>query len=154
MSLSLENLAARLRRVEDREAIRDLVARYGPLADSGDAAGVAGLWSDEGSYIVNGHSTAEGRRAIAGLIESREHQALMADGCAHLLGPLAIELDGDSATARGHSVVFRRTSEGFAVYRVSANRWTFARSDAGWQVMHRTNALLDGSEAARMLLSA
>ena len=31
-----DTLAARLPALEDREAIRDLIARYGPAADSGD----------------------------------------------------------------------------------------------------------------------
>ncbi len=32
-----DTLAARLQALEDREAIRDLIARYGPAADSGDS---------------------------------------------------------------------------------------------------------------------
>ena len=77
----------------------------------------------------------------------------MADGCAHLLGPVAIEIDGNRATARGHSVVLRHTGSGFEVARVSANRWDLVRSESGWRVCHRENALLDGSEAARALLA-
>lgn len=153
MTDTIETLSARLRAIEDREAIRELVARYGPLADSGDAAGVAALWQEEGAYEVLGFAAARGRAEIAALIDSAEHRALMADGCAHLLGPLAIEIDGDRAAARGHSIVFRRRGEDYIVYRVSANCWTFARTADGWHVAHRTNALLDGSEAARMLLA-
>jgi hypothetical protein len=77
----------------------------------------------------------------------------MADGCAHLLGPVAIDLAGDRAIARNHSVVFRHQEGQFAAHRVSANRWEFARTDGRWQVTHRDNVLLDGAEAARALLS-
>ncbi|WP_088310626.1 nuclear transport factor 2 family protein [Novosphingobium sp. B 225] len=146
-------LEARLQALEDREAIRDLIARYGPLADSGDADGVAGLWAKDGSYAVQGFADAAGRDAIAGLISGPVHQQLLADGCAHLLGPVAIELSGDAATARGHSVVLRWTGQAFEVHRVSANRWQLTRGSHGWQVTLRENALLQGDAAARALLA-
>lgn len=153
MPHSLESLAARLQRLEDLEDIRALIAQYGPLADSGEAQALSELWCEGGEYEVVGYAAARGRKAIAGLIEGADHQALMADGCAHLLGPVAIELDGDRATARGHSVVLRHTAGGFEVFRVSANRWALERRGEGWRVVHRANALLDGQEAARLLLT-
>ena len=146
-------LEARLQTLEDREAIRALIASYGPLADAGDSAGLAALWTEDGSYGVGGMGTASGREAIAGLIDGPIHRALMADGCAHFLGPVAIDLDGDRASARGHSVVLRHTSSGFEVARVSANRWDLVRTADGWRVRHRENALLDGSEGVRALLA-
>lgn len=146
-------LEARLQALEDREAIRALIAAYGPLADTGDSAELAALWTEDGTYAVGGMGTAQGREAIAGLIDGPTHRALMADGCAHLLGPVAISLDGDRATAQGHSVVLRHTGGSFEVLRVSANRWDLVRKSGGWRVSRRENALLDGSEAARALLA-
>jgi hypothetical protein len=148
-----DSLEARLRTLENKEAIRELIARYGPLADSGDSEGVAALWINEGSYTVGGMAEAKGRAAIAGLIDGETHRQLMHSGCAHLLGPVAIELDGDVAVARGHSIVFRHSYAGFKVWRVSANRWELERCTEGWLVRRRVNAPLDGSEAARALLS-
>lgn len=152
MSNMLESLAARVQLLEDREALRNLIAHYGPLADSGDSEAVSQLWDVAGSYEVLGFAKATGQQAIAGLIESDEHQSLMRDGCAHLLGPAALTITGDSAVATGHSIVFRRNDTGFIVYRVSANHWQFTRGPNGWLVSHRTNALLNGDEAARALL--
>lgn len=152
MSELLETLVARLRVLEDREAIRDLIASYGPLADAGEAQALAALWAEDGIYEVVGFAQAQGHAAIAALIEGDTHRALMADGCAHLLGPVTVEIANNTASARGHSVVFRHGPEGFAPYRVAANRWTLRRSADGWRVVHRRNALLDGSEAARILL--
>ena len=114
---------------------------------------MAALWAEGGTYGVGGMGTAQGREAIAALIDGPVHRALMADGCAHLLGPVAIDLEGDRATARGHSVVLRHTGSGFEVARLSANRWDLVRTKDGWRVSHRENALLDGSEAARALLA-
>lgn len=148
-----DSLEARLRALEDKEAIRELIARYGPLADSGDSVGVAALWAGDGSYAAGGMAEAKGRAAIAGLIDGETHRQLMRNGCAHLLGPVAIELDGDVAVARGHSVVFRHSDAGFEVWRVSANRWELERGSEGWLVRRRVNAPLDGSEEARALLT-
>jgi hypothetical protein len=95
-----------------------------------------------------------GRPAIAALLRGAVHQQLLADGCAHLLGPVAIDLAGDTATARGLSLVFRWNGSHWDTVRASANRWHLARSDSGWAVTRRDNALLDGDAAARALLAA
>ena len=153
MSLDIATLAARLQGLEDREAIRTLVASYGPLADCGDAQALAALWCDDGIYEVAGFATARGRAEIAAMVECPVHRQLLADGCAHVLGPVTVDIDGDTATARGHSVVFRHADGDFDAVRVSANRWTLVRTEQGWRVSHRINALLDGEEAARILLS-
>lgn len=148
-----ESVAKRLRALEGREAIRELIARYGPLADSGDAASVAALFAEDGVYAVGGMGEAKGRAAIAALISGPVHQSLMADGCAHVLTSPVIELDGDRSIARCHSVVFRHDEGEWIPVRVAANRWDLARGAFGWQVTRRDNMLLDGSAAARLLLS-
>ena len=97
---------------------------------------------------------ARGREAIAALISGPVHRSLMADGCAHVLTSPIIELAGDRATARCYSIVFRHEEAEWAPVRVAANRWELARAATGqWQVVRRDNALLDGSAAARALLS-
>lgn len=149
MSLEVDRLIA----LEDREEIRELITRYGPLADCGDAAGVAALWWPDGVYAIAGFDEAKGHAAIAALIEGPEHQALMADGCAHILGPVSIDLLGEEAVARGHSLVVRRKASGFEIYRASANRWKLKKGPQGWRVVRRDNAVLDGTTVARSLLS-
>ncbi len=130
----------RLQRLEDAEAIRNLIASYGPLADSGDAGGVAALWEDDGTYDVGGFGVAEGRDAIAALIAGDTHRALMAAGCAHILSPHHIILDGDRAQATGYSMVVRKTEAGFEPWRVSTNIWHLARqADGRWRVANRIN---------------
>lgn len=142
----------RLEALEDRAAIADLIASYGPLADSGDAQGVADLWAENGEYIVGGFGAATGHAEIAALIDSPTHRELMAQGCAHVLSPHTIQLYGDRAIATGYSTVFRKVDDTFEAWRVSANRWECTRTKNGWRVKSRKNAPLDGSEAARGLL--
>lgn len=136
----------RIRRLEDIEAIRNLIASYGPLADSGDAEGVAALWSENGSYDVGGFGVSTGRQAIVALIAGDTHKALMAKGCAHVLSPHHVRLDGSTAVATGYSTVFRKNGEAYEAWRVSANRWELARQpDGSWLVNLRINRPVDGS---------
>ncbi len=153
MTLADGALLQRLQVLEDREAIRELIARYGPLADGGNAAGVAALWTENGRYEISGFGSATGHREIAALISGKTHQQLMSDGCAHILGPVSMKIDGDEAVAVGHSLVLRWAGDRFEVARVAANRWELVRTAQGWRVDLRKNALLTGEEAARALLS-
>ncbi|WP_375195119.1 nuclear transport factor 2 family protein [Sphingobium sp.] len=146
-------LAARIAALEDREAIRDLIARYGPLADSGDCAGAAALWTEDGIYEVGGFGSYQGRTAIRALLEGESHQQLIHGGAAHVLSPPVIDLDGDRAAARTYSVVFRKAEDGWEAHRVSANLWQLMRTAEGWKVACRINRLLDGSADARALIA-
>lgn len=138
----------RLRRLEDAEAIRTLIARYGPLADAGNAEALALLWHEAGEYEVAGFGVARGHAEIAALIDGAFHLVLMAQGCAHILSPPVIALDGDRASALNHSMVLRQIDETWEVWRVSANRWEFIRTSAGWRVARRVNRPLDGNADA------
>ena len=77
----------------------------------------------------------------------------MRDGCAHLLGPVHIHIEGEQAVAVGHSCVLRHRDGGFEAYRVSANRWELTKdADGTWRVSKRSNRLLDGNPLAPALL--
>ena len=143
---------ARLQRLEDHTAVQNLIVRYGPLADSGDAVGVAALWTEDGVYVVGGYGEAVGRAAIADLIRSPTHRELMQAGCAHVMSAPTIEIGGDTAIAVNYSMVMRHHGDAFEAWRVSANRWALVRTDSGWLVSQRDNHPCDGSAAARALL--
>lgn len=148
----MDDSERRLQALEDRAAIANLIASYGPLADSGNAQALAKLWTRDGEYSVGGYGTAKGHAAIAALIQGDTHQQLMGQGCAHVLSPHTITISGNEAEARGYSTVFRRAGDSYEAWRVSANRWRFVRTVAGWRVTSRENAPLDGAEAARAIL--
>ena len=66
----------------------------------------------------------------------------MQSGCAHILSPPRVQLDGDRAEAINHSIVLVKRGETWVAERVSANRWELGRTTAGWRVVKRTNRLL------------
>jgi len=151
----LAQLERRLRRAEDELAIARLMASYGPLVDAGDADAVAGLWAEDGEYDVDGWRMGS-RGDIAEMVRSPAHQGLIGGGCAHFLGPVRVDVDGDNAVAVCESIVVRRNDDGggYRVWRAGANHITLRRSAVGWQIVKRTSRALDGSAAARELLAA
>jgi uncharacterized protein (TIGR02246 family) len=145
-----EALERRLRALEDRAEVAELIARYGPAADAGDADAVAALWAPDGTYQFD--DTVLDADGIRSLVAIPTHVDYMRRGCAHIVSAPRIEIDGDAAVAITHSVVMLRDGEQWVAERVSANRWELRRTAAGWRVQCRSNRLLDGDVAARELL--
>ena len=52
--MNLQELEARLRRLEDRESIRELVARYGQVVDDRDITGVEALFTPDAVFRTRG----------------------------------------------------------------------------------------------------
>lgn len=154
---ALEELRARVDQLEAREEIARLIASYGPSVDSGSSVATAQLWEVDGSYAFSmGAELAvlEGRAEIEAMVLGEGHQAIIAGGAAHVLGPARIALAGDRATATCYSMLVRydASSGQHVVDRVGANRWVLGRGADGWRVIERVNHLLDGRDEARALL--
>jgi hypothetical protein len=150
----LAELEARVRLVEDHEAITQLLASYGPAVDSGSAAAAANLWEADGVFDVGGHFTMNGHADIVAMVLGDGHQELIHDGCGHVLTAPKIQVDGDDATAWNYAFNIRwdAPDERFWIARLSANEWQCRRGPDGWRVAHRTNINLDGAEPPRALL--
>ncbi|MFI0545534.1 MAG: nuclear transport factor 2 family protein [Brachymonas sp.] len=148
--LALQN---RLQALEDRQAIAQLLASYGPAVDSNRLADAAALWAEAGQYAVTGFGEHTGREALIDLLAAPHHQQLLQDGCAHILSAPSIAIDGEHATAVNYSLVLRHQAGSYQIERVAANRWQLNKVDGQWQVQQRSNALLDGSAAAQALLA-
>jgi hypothetical protein len=144
-------LEARLRVVEDQLAILKLINSWGPAVDTGHSEAAASLWASDGvlesdlSYLV-------GPPAVAAMVESDGQQALIRDGSAHVPAVPVIVVAGDTAQATGYTCVYRHTSQGYEVWRVSANHWDFRREPTGWRVTRRTTQVIDGGQKAQELL--
>jgi hypothetical protein len=154
MTARLEAIEERLHALEDERAIRQLIAAYGPLVDSGASAAAAAIWQQDGVYDIANTGVAQGHEAIAALFDGTFHQNLIANGAAHTLGPAHIVIDGLRAVATCYSVVFAWNKVAFVPSRVAANRWELVRDVDRWRVQRRFNRLLDGAEASRVLLGA
>lgn len=141
----------RLRRLEDEQAIRALIASYGPLVDAADADAVAALWTEDGSYDVEGWQM-NSRADVRAMVDSTQHGGLVAAGCCHFLGPVVIDLDGDRALAVCEALLVLHSDGRFRIARAGVSRFELTRSTQGWQIARRTARTLDGSAEARALL--
>lgn len=148
---ALTALTDRVTALEDRQAIADLIARYGPAVDSLDGAATAQIWAETGTYRIGG-SLLDGGAAIAGLVDFAQHRGYVEAGCGHVLSPHVITLHGPDAEARGYSMVIVRAGDSWTIARLSANRWRFNKGATGWQAVARHGELLNGAQVARALL--
>ena len=155
----------RLRSIEDRLDILNLIASHPPSADSGADYFTRQVYTDDGVIDLGGGKTASGNEEVAAMVKTPGHQAAIAGGLAHFCGLPRIDIDGDSATvtsylqiitphpdAEPHEVPNHGTTRGFRIHRVGANRWELGRTASGWKIKRRTLRPLDGTEPARELL--
>ena len=159
---AIADLIRRVRHLEDRAAIAQLISSYGPSVDSGSAEPTAALWSSDGMYAFSASEMSDevvvldGAAAIAAMVDGPGHQEIIRGGAAHVLSAPHIVVSGDSAGAIAYSLLLRRDASGtgFVVARMGANRWDLERDAGGWSVRRRTQSMLDGREASRDLLRA
>lgn len=158
-------LEDRIRLIEDRLAIYNLVASHPPSADTGADYYTRAVYAEGGTLDLGRGDPVVGGETIAAITQRPEHQAAIAGGLAHIVGLPHVEIDGDEAVATSYLQILmpdpngkpvelpnHGTSNGFRVHRVSANRWEFTRTRGGWKVKRRTLRTLDGTEPAREVL--
>jgi hypothetical protein len=159
-------LEDRIRTIEDRLQIYDLIASHPPSADTGGSNHIAASWVEDGVFDRGEHlASPRGRDTIADHVLSPEHQAAIAGGLAHFTGLPHVVIEGDTAIVTSYlqilvpqtegdpvSVPNHGSSRGFRVHRMTANRWELVRTGQGWKIKQRTLRPLDGSEPARTIL--
>jgi hypothetical protein len=159
-------LEDRVRGIEDRLEIYNLIASHPPSADTGASDYTASVWTEDGTFDRGAEFQAPaGRAAIAGTGASPEHHRAIEQGIAHFAGLPYVRVTGDTAFAISYLQILvpdrvgpvfevpnHGTTQGFHVHRVSANRWDFVRTPAGWRIKRRRLRALDGSPEAREIL--
>ncbi len=155
----------RLRAIEDRLEIYNLVASHPPSADTGADYYSRAIYLEDGSMDLGGGKGAVGNEAIAAIVKTPEHQAAIAGGLAHFASLPHVTIDGDTAVATSYLQILmphptaepielsgHGTTRGFRIHRVGANRWELVRTGEGWRIKRRTLRPLDGTAPARELL--
>lgn len=144
ISERLARLESRLREVEDRQAILELLNRYGLIVDSGEAGPAVALWVDGGTYTYSG-GRVRAPGGMTALYDNDGWRDIVASGVSHLHSLPVISLDGDTATAVGYTYVVVPDAGRWTVARAAINTWTLARTADGWRIAERTNVAVDGS---------
>jgi SnoaL-like domain len=160
------SLEDRIRAIEDRLEIYNLIASHPPSADTGGSEHIAASWVEDGMFDRGENlSSPRGRDMLAKQVLSPEHQAAIAGGIAHFTGLPYVEIDGDRAVVISYLQILvpqtqgdpvdvpnHGSGKGFRVHRMTANRWELVRTPQGWKFKHRALRQLDGSEPARKIL--
>ncbi|HXC89854.1 MAG TPA: nuclear transport factor 2 family protein [Stellaceae bacterium] len=156
----------RLRMVEDRLEIYNLIATHPPSADTGAGEHTASVWTEDGVFDRGAEfPRPTGPAAIAATSTSAEHRRAIEQGIAHFAGLPYVRVAGDTAFAISYIQILvpdrvgpvfevpnHGSSQGFHVHRVAANCWEFERTGAGWKIRRRAVRSLDGSPPARDIL--
>jgi uncharacterized protein (TIGR02246 family) len=113
MTERLSELEARVRRLEDREAIHELFMRYRQCLDEKDFSGYAALFSEDGEFVAAG-GTARGRARIEELVDGMRGSLLtsVAGDDLHIVVNPELVVSGDRATARSTWIYLVRGAEG------------------------------------------
>lgn len=131
---SITALATRLQRLEDREAIKALIARYGLVMDDRDMQGMPGLFTEDVHILSrDGVMDARGRDAVIELYRGR---FAVLGPSNHFTHDKIIDFGDDPDEATGivlsHAEMQRKGQAMLAAirysdrYRREAGRWRFA----------------------------
>jgi hypothetical protein len=162
---SKRSLEERLRDVEDRLEILNLIAGHPPGADTGEGAYMASYCLDDVVLQFSEHAPAwSGRAQIVSNLQAPAHQGAIEQGVAHFTALPYIEIDGDTAVVTSYLQILtpnpqaepfelsgHGTSQGFRVHRLSANRWELVRTPEGWRIKRRTGRSMDTPSARQLL---
>jgi len=159
---------SRLRAVEDKLAIYELIASHPPSADTGHADYTSSVYSEYGVFdrgpTLDG---AEGAKAIAAFIQRPAHDEAIRGGLAHFAGLPLVDLRGDVAIVTSYLMIVHLdhdgkprdlpnhgASTGYRIHRVVVNRWELERRHGRWMIAKRTLLPVDGSDRQQELLRA
>ena len=159
-------LEHRLRGIEDRLEIYNLIASHPPSADTGASAYAEAVYAEDGVFDRGPDLTSTtGNKAMGALLASEAHQAAIAGGLAHFTGLPHVTINGDEAIVISYLQILtpRKTGEavevpnhgasrGYHIHRVVTNRWELTRTPNGWKIKRRILRLVDGSEPSREIL--
>jgi len=163
---SLPDFEARLRTIEDKLAIYELIASHPPSADTGHADYTMSVYRKDGVFdrgpTLDG---AKGAKDIAAFIQRPEHHEAIHGGLAHFAGLPLIDLRGDAATVTSYLMIVHLDHEGqprelpnhgvstgYRIHRAVVNRWELERHNGRWMIAKRTLLPVDGSAIHQELL--
>ena len=160
-----KSLEDRIRAVEDRLEIYNLIATHPPSADTASHDYIRSIFMEDAVLDLGGTKTASGAQAISEMPQKPEHHQAIRGGLCHFAGLPHVTIDGDRAvvtsylqilashpTADEIEVPAHGKTKGYHTPRVGANRWEPVRTPQGWKIERRTYRTLDGTDPALDIL--
>ena len=147
-------LSERLQRIQDELAITRLLTSYGFAVDGDDADGCADLYSDDAVVTLDDVVTLTGRQEVRSIVTSDAHQAVLPH-CAHVMGPFAVEVSKDHATATGYMTIYTLKDGVRRIWRQGLSLFELSRHPSGWRIDRRESWSIgrpEGQALARQAL--
>jgi 3-phenylpropionate/cinnamic acid dioxygenase small subunit len=122
--------------LEDKEAIRELLARYCFLLDGYRLSEFAALFTAEGEWISR-NGTAKGPEAIEQLLRGLVPKPAPGSRRKHFTANIIIDLTGDSATVVSNFLVVRDSERGPVIAVAGTYDDTVVKTGGGWKFKSR-----------------
>ena len=123
--------------VDEKDAIRELLAEYCFRLDDGRFAEMAALFTADGTWDT-AFGKATGRAAIAELAKSlRERAGDQRPRAVHLVTNIAIALDGERAQVRSNWTVVQNSPEGPKIGSGGGYADEMVKEDGEWRFRYR-----------------
>lgn len=136
----LDEIAARLQVLEDREAIREVLLAYGRALDRRDFEAFADLFAERRGEWVGGFGSARGRDAIFELMDKNigHIPGGLPGRSFHVFSNETIDVDGDRATAVTKWIFVAPDDENTPQW-MFLGRYddTFVRENGEWKFLRR-----------------
>jgi len=146
----IADLERRVRELEDEREVHHVLIAYGFAVDSGDAPGTAALYSADSRTVIDHTIEIQGAAGMHEMVLGPQHQAII-PGAAHVMGPVSIAVEDDTAVAVGYATTFTRTDGAVGVWRQSVNRWRLTRQPDSWHIAERESRSLTDPTAGELL---
>ena len=130
----MATLEERIRKLEDRAEIQDLVARYFKLTDDDDAVAVADCFTEDARFVATGFEGGSGRDAIMTFLETARSNMQQT---VHTPNYVHISFKGENL-AEGVTVAHLEIGMGgTTVYAAVRYLDTFSRNEGKWRIASR-----------------
>ena len=138
----------RLRQLEDKEQIAQVLIDYGRHLDSRDLAAYAALFASDGEW-VGGFGTVKGRGSIQAFMEKSLGTGPNRNGSYHIMSNFSITVKGDTATAWSRWTFVTPGERGASIAQAGRYDDTFVRENGAWKFKRRIAANDTAPPAAR-----
>jgi len=132
----LRRLSKRIEALEDEREIQSVMTRYALAVDSNDAEATSQIYAEDCTIDIDGEWFFNGREETKQIVVGDVHQSNLPN-VAHVMGPFAVRLEGDRATASGYATIFLRRDGEVTIWRQSYQCWELVKRDGRWQALKR-----------------
>jgi uncharacterized protein (TIGR02246 family) len=135
-------LEKRVQQLQDEQAIRAVIIRYGEYLDARDYAGYASLFAKDGVW-TGGFGSATGPAAIQEMLEKnlgKPEPGFINKANFHLVTTVVVDVEADTAKARSRYTFFTASPDNRPTPAL-AGRYVdeFVRENGTWKIKKRTS---------------